>query len=421
MKATELEFLGSAAGEALLARAAEQLAAGDLLRAVAVLRREHPAEQVALALQQAQLRRRARTRFADAERMLFTPAGLEQASGDRVARWRARRYGGRKVIADLCCGIGGDTRALAIEHLVVAVDRDPVHAWLAGFNARVRGRSAPEARTGGPSPGGAVWPVVGEVPALTPRVETAFLDPGRREGGRRTRSLSAMSPPLSAVTELAARIPNLGVKLSPALDERELHAGLGALPYELEFLSDGGECKEAVLWLGDLRHGARRASRVDAGVTIAVEPQRPAVPVGPVGAYLFEPDPAAIRAGAVEGLAAAHGLWKLDEAIAYLVGDHAIASPWLTRYRVREALPFSLKPLRAALRARGVADVVVKKRGSAVDPQELRRRLLAGQSGAGSAVVILTRHRGAHVALVAEVDRGASGKGEAGGSLGTNG
>jgi hypothetical protein len=219
-----------------------------------------------------------------------------------------------------------------------------------------------------------------------------------------------MSPPIGAVVELAGRIPDLGVKLSPALDEQELAAALGALPYELEYLSDGGECKEAVLWLGGLRTAARRASRVDAGVTLTVEPHSGAaadggrVPVRPVGAYLFEPDPAAIRAGAIERLAREHGLWKLDPEIAYLVGDRPVVSPWLTGYRVLEAMPFSLKSLRAAVRARAAADVVVKKRGSAIETEPFRRRLLAGMpgSGTGTIVVILTRYRGRPVALLTE-------------------
>lgn len=413
MKAEDLDFLGSAAGEALLARAAEWVEGGDPVRSVAALRREYPAEQVAVALEQAQLRRRARAKFAAADRMLFTPAGLEQASGERAARWRARRFQEWPLVADLCCGIGGDTGALAAERAVVAVDRNGLHARLAAENARAR-------RSLGP-----VWPVVGELPAFVPRVEAAFLDPGRREGGRRTRSLAGMSPPIAAVVALARRIPALGVKLSPALDLQELAAVLGSLPYELEFLSDRGECKEAVLWLGCLGSAARRASRVDAGVTLPVERSAAPTPVGPAGAYLFEPDPAAIRAGALGLLAGEHRLRKLDEEIAYLVGDQPVTSPWLTGYRVLDLLPFSLKSLRAALRARGVADVVVKKRGSAIEPQALRRRLLAGlpRTGALSVVVVLTRQQGRHVALLTEavVNGESSARGETGDGLGANG
>jgi hypothetical protein len=249
---------------------------------------------------------------------------------------------------------------------------------------------------------------VGEVPALLPRVEAAFLDPGRREDGERTRSLARMSPPMQAVLELAERIPALGVKLSPAVDRRELAAAMSSRTYELEFLSDRGECKEAVLWLGPLGTAATRASRVDCPVTLAVEPGDTLIPTGPAGAFLYEPDPAAIRAGAMGQLAVEHDLWKLDDEIAYLAGDRRVASPWLSAYRVLEVLPFGLKPLRAALRSRGVRDVIIKKRGSAVEPQALRQRLLSGlpRTGTTTAVVVLTRQQGRHVALITEATAG---------------
>ena len=121
-------FLTSVTGEGLLALAAEWVEAGDPVRAVAALRRQYEPAQVAAALEQAELRRRARAKFSDADRMLFTREGLEQASGERAARWRARRYGPWPLVADLCCGIGGDSGALSAEHAVVAVDRNPLHA-----------------------------------------------------------------------------------------------------------------------------------------------------------------------------------------------------------------------------------------------------------------------------------------------------
>jgi hypothetical protein len=54
-----------------------------------------------------------------------------------------------------------------------------------------------------------------------------------------------------------------------------------------------------------------------------------------------------------------------------------------------EALPVSVKPLRAALRGYGIGSLEVLKRGSAVDPQELRRQLRL--SGSRSATLVLTR------------------------------
>src|ERR1700685_2605674 len=101
-------------GQELLARlAAEPDGAGTPLALAVRLRREYPAALVAAAMAQHELRLAARAKFSRAMQMLFTRAGLEQASSEAAARHRAARYAGMARIADLCCGIGGDLCALA--------------------------------------------------------------------------------------------------------------------------------------------------------------------------------------------------------------------------------------------------------------------------------------------------------------------
>jgi hypothetical protein len=73
----------------------------------------------------------------------------------------------------------------------------------------------------------------------------------------------------------------------------------------------------------------------------------------------------------------------------------------VSSYRVDEVLPFNLKKLKALLRTRGVGRVVVKKRGSAIEPETLARRLRG--EGTGTATVVVTRVAGAPTALVCDV------------------
>jgi len=78
------------AAPALAAAGAE--ADPSSLAAAGRLRRDLPGEQAAAALTQAGLRRRAVTKFGDAaQRLFFTPDGLEQATRGEVAAWRCRR------------------------------------------------------------------------------------------------------------------------------------------------------------------------------------------------------------------------------------------------------------------------------------------------------------------------------------------
>ena len=79
----------------------------------------------------------------------------------------------------------------------------------------------------------------------------------------------------------------------------------------------------------------------------------------------------------------------LDERIAYFTSDRAERSPLWRVLEVVEFAPFSLKRLRSSVRAHQAGTVTIKKRGSAVDTEKLRRDLRA--SGPESVTIALTR------------------------------
>ena len=388
--AQSLDFLLSPAGGAVLAWLTTQdLREAQTLPLLARLRRDLPPELAAAALTLARLRQRAAAKFSRAEAMFFTADALEQASGEVVAAWRAQRFaeGGYAQIADLGCGIGGDTLALAARSgtTVIAVDRDPLRLRLARANLATYGRSAQWLCADLRDP----LPLMG-VPA-------AFFDPARRDAGRRLFFVRDYVPPLEVIRRW--RFAALAVKLSPgvALDELTPYIQAGA---GVEFVSAGGELKEAVLWSGELGFAGRWASRADARE--ALHPTgAPPPPLSVPRAYLLEPDPAVIRAGLLGELAEQLGtaLYRLDESIAYLTADSPVTSGWARIWPVLDWLPFNLKRLRQALRARGIRRATVKKRGSPLTPAEARQLLqLDGESD--DDVVVLTQVQGQHSALI---------------------
>jgi hypothetical protein len=215
-------------------------------------------------------------------------------------------------------------------------------------------------------------------------VDAAFCDPARRSGGRRVFDPSAYSPSWDFLMSLVATVPRVGLKVAPGIDHARLPPGV-----EAEWVSDGGDVKEAALWCGDLASGTpRRATLLPSGATLTGTGTALS-PVGPVQEWLYDPDGAVVRAHLVAELAASLGATGIDPTIAYLTSGRLIPTPFARAYRVDEVMPFSLKRLRAALRARGVGRAEIKKRGSAVDVETLRRDLrLAGD---GEATVVLTR------------------------------
>jgi SAM-dependent methyltransferase len=395
----QLQQLGTPAGTAALARAAALVAEGvDVLPALGRLRAEVGVELAGPAWELARLRARARPVFgADADVLFLTSDTLEQAGRPALAARRAERLlaGGTGSVADLGSASGTDTIALARAGAqVVAVDRDPLARALTAANARALGL-ADRVRV---IDGDAVELVAAAQEGRVAGCPAAVLDPARRAGGRRQLNPDRWSPPWSTVAQLLDRVPRSVVKVAPGLDHHRVPAGI-----EAEWVSVSGSIVEALLWGRERAETGRRASLVRDGavleLTAATDPG-PA-PTGPVRGRLHEPDPAVIRSGLVSMVAAELGATLIDPTIAYLTSDGASDSPWVNSYRVDEVLPFNLKKLRALLRARGVGRVVVKKRGSPIEPESLARQLRG--PGAASAVLVVTRVAGAPTVLVCDV------------------
>jgi hypothetical protein len=342
---------------------------------------------VAAALTQSRLRARARAKFGPfADGMLFTPDGLEQATRLQVAARHAQRYAAAGVVrvADLGCGIGGDAMALAgLDREVLAVDRDELTAAVATVNLR----HWPEA----------VVRCEDATAADLTGVDGAFLDPARRTAsGRRVLDPRLASPSWDVVLAVAARVPATGVKVAPGIGHDLPPGGT-----ETQWVSVDGDVVEAGVWFGPLaREGVRRSALVlrDGEATQLDDVGLPRPDVGPVGAYLYEPDGAVVRSGLVGQVVALVDGRLVDRSIAYVTSDRLVRTPLARALAVEEQMPFGLKALRTRLRDRGVGRVEILKRGSAVDVEQLRRQLRL--TGSEEASLVLTRVAGQQTVLL---------------------
>ncbi len=386
-----LQALQTDAGRRLLdALAGEALDDDRLLPTLERWRKDYPAELVSAAVELTRLRRRAAAKFPAPQAMFFTREGLEMTSAAPVARHTARRFAGMPRVLDLCCGLGGDCLALAeTARRVIAVERDPLALEMARANARVLAlHDRIDFLRADVTQFVAAHPLTGQADAI-------FIDPSRRETGRRTSLLpEEYSPPLSWCLELIRLAPRVAVKVSPALDYDLVFA---RVPAEVEIVSLAGECKEAVLWLGEFRTCAARATVLPEGDTLT-DLGPTTAEIGEIGAWLYEPDGAVVRAHLVQRLAGELGLRRIDDDIAYLTGETEIVSPLLRGFRVQEVVPWGLKRLNAALAARGVGQATIKKRGFPLTPDELRPKLKL--TGTAHATLICTRARGKAVVII---------------------
>lgn len=363
----------------------------DVVRSVSELRAAgHPPALVAAVLNQSKLRRRARDKFSDfADRMLFTEAGLEQATRLPVAALHAQRFRGAGLgyVADLGCGIGGDALAMAaLELEVTAVERDEVTAAIAAFNL------APWSNAEVANAAAEDYPLDG--------FDGVWLDPARRRGVKRLRNPADWSPSLDFAFGLADRLPT-GVKLGPGIDR-----GLIPETCEAQWVSVDGDVVELAVWFGPLaRPGIRRAATVisqGASAELVAEADTVDAEIAALGEYLYEPDGAVIRARLIGDLARSVGATMVSDAIAWFSSDTSVDTPFATRFRVVESLPYDVRALKKLVAAKGIGTLEIKKRGVDVDPAELRRKL--SPKGDAAATLILTRVAGRHTAILAERD-----------------
>jgi SAM-dependent methyltransferase len=394
MERSELVELLSPEGLRLLDSLPPYHSTGDVVRMVSDLRKAgHPPALVTAVLTQARLRSKAAGKFGPfAERMLFTEAGLEQATRLSVAALHAGRFASSRLsrVVDLGCGIGGDAMAMAaIDLEVTAVDADEITAAIASYNLA-------------PFPNASVVNERAEDADLR-GADGVYLDPARRTAGHgqttRLTDPDDYSPSLNFAFELATG-RSVGGKLGPGFD-RDLIPSTA----EAQWISVDGHVVEMGLWFGALaRPRIRRSALVidgSGGHELTAAEDSEDADAGELGDFIYEPDGAVIRARLIGDLARSLGARMLSNGIAYLTSSTLVPTPFAAAFRVLETLPFAERDLKRALRERGIGTLEIKKRGVDVDPAALRKRL--SLNGRETATLLLTRIAGRHTALL--VDR----------------
>ena len=379
----DIDFLRSDRARDFLAEYKEcDLSATNELALLSRLRQSLGPRQASAILQTLKLRAKAETKFPrQAQKMLFTDAGLQQASQPAISHYRARKLASPAVL-DLGCGIGSDSLAFAAAgSRTLGLDIDPVRIAIARHNADALGV-------------GAKFDVADIRQPLPAGYDSIFFDPARRdERGRRLHDVERYRPPLSLAREWKAR--EILVKLSPAVDLRQLGRYGGCV----EFISLAGNLTEALLWLNHPSAPPLATQLTPGGALHFHHEYEAQADIAPPRQWLLEPDPAIIRAGLAQNLAVDLDAALLDDTIAYLTLDRREDTPWGRYWKIQDWMPFQLKRLRRHLMEQGVGKVTVKKRGFPMQPAELiaRLRLKKGQE---ERVLVMTRHRGTPIAII---------------------
>ena len=327
--------------------------------------------------------------------LLYTPLALEQASGERTAAYKASLMSGKRAI-DLRGGLGVDTMFLArVFQEVVYCERDPLLCAVVEHNLKAIGISNAAVQNG------ESIRLLAEYP--DDFFDWIFVDPARREEGRRSIALEAASPDVVASHDLLLRhAKRVCIKASPALEISGLKKLLPAL-HTIVVVSVDRECKEILLLL-ERAYPADGLVQVKA-VCLNAESEEitevaggngdaPRVVGAAVKEYLYEPDPAIIKARLSVVLARDFSLEFVNKSVDYLTADRQIeAFPGRT-FRVVECVPYKPKSFRAFLERHAIAGASIQRRDFPLSAEELRKkyRLLESER----AFLFLTRNAAGH-------------------------
>ncbi len=346
-------IFGSEADEAI-AVARTRLDDGDGLVQIAQgLRKRWPAEAATAALEQALLQRAAREKFRLADRFRFHRKGLEQATSEAVARYKASLIPAGANVLDACCGIGGDLLALAARHRVRGVDADPFTVRCAAHNLLAAG--FPETEV-----------VQGRVPDCdSSGSDWIHIDPDRRNSGNRTSGIEQSGPPWAVLRKWIGARAAL-VKLAPAASFDDA----GIPDVHRQWISWRRECREqlAIVNARDFQPGRRSAVSIGSDGSIAIVEGVPsnAPALGRLlarGDMLIEPHAAVYAAGLVGTLAEQLHARQLSQASPYLVGPAEQATGLAQTFEVLEVGSLDQRLFRQALAARNAGHIEWKQRG----------------------------------------------------------
>ncbi len=368
----------------------------DRLVRISRLRKCCSPERCEAAVELVELRKRAAVKFQNSASLLLTSEGLEQSTSAVVANYRASKMP-LVTTLDACCGIGGDAIALANGRRVVAVDINPLHVFCTHVNT-----------IHSPNPVLSMCADVAQLDLSRLRsngIQAAFFDPSRRQTSRgsriRIKDSESYHPALSWGKELAKSFLTVGIKASPAIDD----GSLKILGGRTEFVSYRGSCREALIWLGDGGHHLPSAPHSSEdyhatvihadGAAITLSPFECSIPdITDPQEWIYEPDPAVIRAHLLPQAASLIDGAQIDSNTAYLTAKNYVWTSFTTAYRLLDWLPYHPRQLQQRLKKMGKRVEAIKLRSVPLKPEELIKTFKGTGNSSDPAVILFLMRRG---------------------------
>lgn len=307
---------------------------------------------------------------------------LRFATPEPIARYRAQRLR-CKTLADISCGIGGQTVFFAQQcEFVYAVEIDPGKIEYAKQNCEMYGLDNVKFICGD-----ALDPkVIKQIPA----VNVVFSDPFRpaEEDERHVSSLEPGIP--NVISAYSEKTQNFAFEAPPQMPSERI-----PFDCEKEYISLDGQLNRLTLYFGWLKQYDLMAVALPAGEGLVSKngplPQIRETERMKLCAY--EPEPSVVAAGLLPELVesmiqmvgpimGAFELFKVDKKRLLLTSDALIKQPMIkNHYLVLKVCPFEPREINKFLKDRNVGSVVLRAGVKPEDYWEVRNDVERGLEG----------------------------------------
>ena len=330
-------------------------------------------------LQQIQSRQKAKSKvpswYGNFDLLFPPPLSVEQASSELTASYKASLVAGGTLV-DATGGMGVDSSFFARRfQKVVYMEMQPNLVELARHNFGTLGLPNVEVRLNSD----------GSIGNL-PDADCVFLDPSRRDAGRRVFLLEECTPDLlSWWPQLTARYETVLVKLSPMYDITSAVRALDGIA-EIHVVAVAGEVKELLLLANREKTGLTvtcadiaRDGTVRKATFPYEDRNRSIGYAREVGRYLYEPAAPLMKAEVMNAEAARCGLEKLHPHSHLYTAADLVPDFFGRTFEVEAVFGMGKADLKAGLQGVAKADITV--RNFPMGEAELRKRLRLGAGG----------------------------------------
>jgi predicted RNA methylase len=345
--------------------------------------------QIELLLEQVHIKNKSKEKFPRAELMKFTSESLSQSSSMQVSEYRTwkmrNQLGTIKNALDICAGVGGDTIAMALRWNVIAVEKDKQIMDMLKHNCSVYNVQKKI---------NFVQEDINELLLNQEFIQTIkdsdviFFDPSRRKDGKRTVKMEEYEPSLLLIKEFKKYNKNICVKISPGTD-------LSRIKYDCdtEVVSYKGEVKDIILWFGALKKDENirtiMATKLPERITIEKNEKEVDIKLERPLQYIYEPDPAFIKAKLITEIAEKHNLKKMSKNSIYLTSNNKINNSILKSYKVIETTNIDYTKINQILENHSIGKVDFKSKIVDIDNKNLHKKIKG--KGKNKGLVIFTK------------------------------